>query len=571
MGKIGVYKVGSLGVNVDKNPLDLDDQELRQAQNAYENKLGSEGGLSKRLGLVKVNTTTAAGDVLGGIGVPLPFTGTTSSLTFTFTSSITTTSAVMNSVTSLTKGMWFYWFVASTAELSEISYITDIDTGTKKVTWSPALSAAPASTDFMITGPVARTFLGVGSGTSYDATAGFSGNDDGWAVSCDAFATSRTALTAKNTSNAQTNWALTPGGAGSPGFPRLDRALFVNIGGPGWTGRGTCAFPVGSCVVNNKLYYVGDRHSFKTSTNFASLSAPQIRVYDQVTDGRLCVIPPNSELGVVTPLEVLCLIPGTFISSGVVQQCLYAGTWDTGATGASGGTIQGRVLGIHLDTGSFFNVGLSFPVGFAPYCLTQSGNTLWAGTSGGGGATDAPYAGRVYRIRAGETAWVLDNTFSSKQDTVQSLAFFQGKLYAAVSRPFTGAGTISVNVSVRDMTLNTWSVSDNASTTWDGVFSLLVFKDNLYATRCSPQAGSSATTIRKFDGTTWSTVYTGTDFSVHKLWESGGTLIASSGEQNTLSVLTSTDGTTWAERSSNITGVASDRAMSIFGSLVRNQ
>ena len=569
MGKIGVYKVGSLGVNVDKNPLDLDDQELRQAQNAYENKLGAEGGLSKRLGLVKVNTTTAAGDVLGGIGVPLPYTGTTSSLMFTFTSSITTTSAIMNSVTSLTVGMWFYWFPSSTAELTEISYITAIDTVTKKVTWSPALSAAPASTDFMVTGPVSRAFIGL-NGMNYSAVTGFSGSPDGWAVSPDAFATAHTQLTATAQNNAQSGWALTPGGTGSPGFVRTDQLLFSTT--TGWKGRNVLAVPIGACVLNNKLYYAGDRYSFLTSTDFPNLSAPQIRVYDQVTDGRLCVIPPNSELSVTTPFAVLAMIPGTFIASGFVLPCIYASTWDTGATGVDGGTIQGRVLGIHPDTGSFFNVGLSFPVGYTPYSLVQSGNTLWAGTSGGGSVV-TPYAGRVYRIRAGETSWTLDKTFTARQDTVQSMIFFQGKLYAALSSDKSGLGSSAVVV--RDMDANTWSTSDNGGTAVGGYFSLFVFKDNLYATRASPDTGTEVFKIRKFDGTTWSTVYTqavdGNEFKAHVLWQSGGTLIASTGGTSNLHIITSTDGTTYTDRTSNITLNGSGGCNSIFGSLVRNQ
>ena len=71
MAVIKVYRLGLLGVNVDKDPLQLEDQELRQAQNAYDNKLSADGGLSKRPGLIAFNTSTAAGPVVGGIGIPL--------------------------------------------------------------------------------------------------------------------------------------------------------------------------------------------------------------------------------------------------------------------------------------------------------------------------------------------------------------------------------------------------------------------------------------------------------------------------------------------------------------------
>lgn len=66
-----VYTLGQKGVNVDKNPLQLGEDELRQAQNAISDPLGAELGLSNRPGLEKFNAVAGAGSVLGGIGVPL--------------------------------------------------------------------------------------------------------------------------------------------------------------------------------------------------------------------------------------------------------------------------------------------------------------------------------------------------------------------------------------------------------------------------------------------------------------------------------------------------------------------
>lgn len=61
-----VYTLGEKGVNVDKDPLDLDPDELRKAQNAI-----SYAGLVNRPGLEKFNAVTTAGSVVGGIGVPI--------------------------------------------------------------------------------------------------------------------------------------------------------------------------------------------------------------------------------------------------------------------------------------------------------------------------------------------------------------------------------------------------------------------------------------------------------------------------------------------------------------------
>lgn len=70
MPPLKVYNMGSNGVNVDKNPTELDDNELRQAQNAIRVE-GTGAGIRKRPGLVEFNTDPAAGAVSGGITVPL--------------------------------------------------------------------------------------------------------------------------------------------------------------------------------------------------------------------------------------------------------------------------------------------------------------------------------------------------------------------------------------------------------------------------------------------------------------------------------------------------------------------
>lgn len=69
MGKVRVYGIGRLGVNVDTDPLMLDDREVTKAQNAINDPLG--GGLTNRPGLEAFSATAAAGRVVGGIGVPL--------------------------------------------------------------------------------------------------------------------------------------------------------------------------------------------------------------------------------------------------------------------------------------------------------------------------------------------------------------------------------------------------------------------------------------------------------------------------------------------------------------------
>jgi len=68
---INVTGLGLRGVNVDKNPLELDDNDLIQAQNGISDPAAGNASVRKRPGLVAFTTTSTSGNVLGGIGVPL--------------------------------------------------------------------------------------------------------------------------------------------------------------------------------------------------------------------------------------------------------------------------------------------------------------------------------------------------------------------------------------------------------------------------------------------------------------------------------------------------------------------
>lgn len=71
MASIDVIELGKHGVNVDKNPLELDDNELTRAQNAITDPSAGESSIRKRAGLIAFTTGSTSGTVLGGVGVPL--------------------------------------------------------------------------------------------------------------------------------------------------------------------------------------------------------------------------------------------------------------------------------------------------------------------------------------------------------------------------------------------------------------------------------------------------------------------------------------------------------------------
>ena len=71
MADIEVKELGRRGVNVDRNPYELEDNDLLQSQNARSDPSAGRYSLRKRPGLVAFTTTSTSGNVLGGIGVPL--------------------------------------------------------------------------------------------------------------------------------------------------------------------------------------------------------------------------------------------------------------------------------------------------------------------------------------------------------------------------------------------------------------------------------------------------------------------------------------------------------------------
>jgi len=72
-GNLSVYGVGLKGVTVDKDPIELEDGELVQAQNATTDSIGAKGALRKRDGIALFTKSGAmAGPVRGLIGLPLP-------------------------------------------------------------------------------------------------------------------------------------------------------------------------------------------------------------------------------------------------------------------------------------------------------------------------------------------------------------------------------------------------------------------------------------------------------------------------------------------------------------------
>jgi hypothetical protein len=74
-GKLNVYNLGELGVNVTKSPLHHADGEMLSCQNAEFNAESGVGGIRKRAGLQRLNSTGLGASIKGVVGVPLPGPG----------------------------------------------------------------------------------------------------------------------------------------------------------------------------------------------------------------------------------------------------------------------------------------------------------------------------------------------------------------------------------------------------------------------------------------------------------------------------------------------------------------
>lgn len=70
-GKISVYNLGQLGVDVVKTPVHIDDGAFTKAQNAQLDTVQGVGGIRKRDGMARHNSSAMAGAVRGVIGLPL--------------------------------------------------------------------------------------------------------------------------------------------------------------------------------------------------------------------------------------------------------------------------------------------------------------------------------------------------------------------------------------------------------------------------------------------------------------------------------------------------------------------
>jgi len=366
------------------------------------------------------------------------------------------------------------------------------------------------------------------------------------------------------------------GGIGVPLFNQLDSTsihtfYFARTGAVGWrkstdawaTGSNTSGTPAGlrssgaspvsdfnvstshnghpGCVSNNRLYYAGNDFT-------AGSTSPTVRVFDGVVDKQFCRIPYNPDVGV-----------GTF-SRGVVSMLaanntIYIATLDGGTTD---GDFRGRVFQMNPDNAALTQIGPTITTGHVPYSLWYYLGRLWLGTAR---RTHSNLA-NIYWIRPlVDTAWALDVTMPTGQFIVTQMATYKGELYVTTVSNLGNSGQIR-----KRTTLGVWSLIDISTSTADndGFYSIVEFSGNLY----SGSTGTAQKVIRKWDGTTGSTVFSSaTAGQLNNAYVHNGRIYISSGTTSggsTDDLVSSANGTSWTSHTTALNG---DEGQGVFVAL----
>jgi hypothetical protein len=229
-----------------------------------------------------------------------------------------------------------------------------------------------------------------------------------------------------------------------------------------------------AAVLRNKLLYAGRGYTVGTD-------GPTLRIFDGTSDRFLTRVPALTG----TPARAI-------LSMITANATLYFASLDS--------ATAGRVFVFDLDTLTVTRLGASF-TGEVPYALCWHLGRLWCGTNKGNGT-----AGNVYYIRPGiDNAWTLDHAMSANSlGGVCALASYQGKLYVGSDNVSTANGKVLVRAET-----GTYTVSETGTGTsaMNGYHTLAVFANKLYAGYYS--STSTVAKLRRFDGSAWSTVYTG--------------------------------------------------------------
>jgi hypothetical protein len=308
-------------------------------------------------------------------------------------------------------------------------------------------------------------------------------------------------------------------------------------------------FPGPCGVWKNHLVYA--KGGYTVGTEY-----PPIHLFDGSFDREIAVLPAAS--GAVPKAVMSILVQGGTI---------YLSTLDSGSSSAD---WRGRVFSLSIETGVLSQIGTTFPAGHVPYALAWHLGRLWVGTHRQSSAA----SGKIYFIRPGiDTDWTDDYTLSSSSAAgCTSLLSYKGLLYIGT----TAAAATFAKVLVRGVTdAYTTSLTGTGGTAAanNGFLALTEFGGNLYASFWNPDT-PLISTIRKFDNSSWTTVYTGSGTTLVPFVgfpQDEDVLFAIGGGLTYSGALVSTpDGTTWSNRTTFLTQTSPEATgIPAFGVVVR--
>lgn len=297
--------------------------------------------------------------------------------------------------------------------------------------------------------------------------------------------------------------------------------------------------PGAGVTYNNHLIYAGDDYTVGTDN-------PPIRIFDGLSDRLLVTAPGVAN----TPAKAI-------MSMILVGTTCYFTTLDSGSSASD---FAGRVFALDILSANVVQVGGGFSGGEVPYTLVYHMGRLWLGTNKGNGT-----AGTVYFFRPGiDTTWSTDHTLSTDSaGGACSMASYKGTLYVGCDAASGSGAKILARTGV-----GTWSTSHTAATTAqnNGHLSMLVFENNLYTGYWN---NTSTSLVKQFDGTTWTSVYTGAGVTIRPyigMFISDDVLYVVGGGNGLAASLVSTeDGLIWSDNTPFLTGPLTETALPIFG------
>lgn len=354
-------------------------------------------------------------------------------------------------------------------------------------------------------GPTRKTFWGRRSKSSAI------GATQGWSTSIDGFASAVGVIVGATPSN-----------------PRAS-AIADGWESTFWTANN--GMPNSAGVIGNQLIYPSDNYTPGTD-------GIPIYTFDGTTDLKLLDIPKSA----AAPY-------GAVVSMLVVGATVYISVYDDdNAVGAT----RGRVFALDPSSGVLTQVGADF-VGVVPYALAWHAGRLWVGV------VDNSSAGGVYFFRPSiDTAWTLDRTIGSG-NCCTGLISYNGELFAF------GRGNPAP--ADKRSSIGAWTSSTTFGSANCEVTSAVVFNGSLYVAY-TPTV-TLLTVIMKYNGSAWSTVYTALSGMVFPAaWVDNGVVYFGGGGHNVAAtLLSSPDGTSWTDRSSNLSG-SSFANLACVGTLV---